>query len=281
MQGRSPLLASLRHFLSSFFPVIYHTRVNMSLSSDDFARKIFFDIHNDFPRQGPGSFQSTLRALRSIDPNDKHLSILDIACGPGTDAIELARLGHNVTAIYQHEPFIKILLTRAKEENLSDRITTLVGDMFCLENFVAPNTFDVIWSAGAIYIIGFERGLTEWKKFLNKGGYLICPEVSWLTTDPPNEIRQFWSKNYPGMHSSEENFEIIKKCGYELINSFILNESDWNEYYGPMQKQMEELKLKYKEHEEAEHVLYEQQTEIDLYKKYSKSYSYVFYIMKK
>ena len=255
--------------------------MKMSLLSDEFMRKIFFEIHNALARQGPGSIQSTLRALRSVNPNDKLLNILDIGCGPGMAAIELARAGHHVTAIDNHQPFIEILLARAKEEHLSDRITASAGDMFCLEKSVAVNTFDVIWSEGAIYIIGFERGLTEWKKFLNADGYLVCSEISWLTANPPSEAREFWSKNYPGMRSPEENFEMIRKCGYQLIDSFVLEEKDWNEYYGPMEKQIEQLKIKYKEHQEAESVLDEQQSEINLYKKYSDSYSYVFYIMKK
>ncbi|CAF1691017.1 unnamed protein product, partial [Adineta ricciae] len=161
---------------------------------------------------------------------------------------ELARLGHHVTAIDNHEPFIKTLVTRAKEELLSDRINALIGDMFCLEKFVPQKAFDIIWSEGAIYIIGFESGLIEWKDFLKNDGYLVCSELSWLTTGPPNEIHEFWSKNYPGMHSQEENFAIIKKCGYELIDSFVLDEKDWwTEYYEPMEKQIERLKLKYKE----------------------------------
>jgi len=118
--------------------------VKISLLSDDFARKIFFEIHNNQSRQGPGSIQSTLRALNSVDPNHKRLDLLDIACGPGMSTIELARLGHHVTAIDIHEPFIEMLLTRAKEEHVSDRITALLGDMFCLEKFVAPNILGII-----------------------------------------------------------------------------------------------------------------------------------------
>ncbi|UJR06802.1 hypothetical protein I4U23_011089 [Adineta vaga] len=253
----------------------------MSLPPDDFGQKIFFEIHNDLPREGPGSIQSTLQAFCSIESHDKQLNILDIACGPGMTTIELAKLGHHITAIDNHQPFIKTLLTRAKEELLSDRINALVGDMFCLEKFVPQNSFDVIWSEGSIYLIGFERGLIEWKEFLKKDGYLVCSELSWLTADVPNEPREFWSKNYPEMHSREENFEIIKKCGYKLIDSFVLEEKDWwNEYYGPMEKQIQQLKLKYNEQKEAENVLHEQQIEIDLYRKYSKTYGYVFYIMK-
>ena len=254
----------------------------MSLPSDDFSQKIFFEIHNDLPRQSPGSIQSTLQAFRSVNSSNKQLNILDIGCGPGAASIEFARLGHHVTAIDNHESFIKILLTRIQEENLSNHIDASLGNMFCLEKSVGGNIFDVIWSEGSIYIIGFERGLTEFKKFLNKDGYLICSELSWLTIDPPSEIREFWSKNYPGMCSREENFKIIKKCGYELIDSFVLNEKDWwNDFYGPKQEQIQKLKIKYKEHQQAENVLHEQQSEIDLYKKYSDNYGYVFYIMKK
>ena len=254
----------------------------MSLPPDDFARKIFFEIHNNLSRQGPGSTQSTLRALRSVDPSYKQLGILDIGCGPGMATIELARLGHHITAIDNYEPFIEILLARAKEERLSDHITTLLGDMFCLEKFIVLNGFDVIWSEGSIYIAGFERGITEWKKFLKKEGYLICSELSWLTTNPPFAAREFWSKNYLGMRSQEENFLTIRKCGYELVDSFVLSEKDWwDEYYKPMEERIQELKVKYKGHREAESVLDGQQSEIDLYKKYSDSYGYVFYKMKK
>jgi hypothetical protein len=132
-----------------------------------------------------------------------------------------------------------------------------------------------------MYIIGFERGLTEWNKFLNRDGFLVCSEVSWLTADPPFEAREFWSKSYPGMRSREENVETVRKCDYELIDSFVLDENDWNEYYRSMEKQTQELKTKYKEHRQAENVLDEQQSEIDLYRRYSESYGYVFYMMKK
>ena len=31
---------------------------------------------------------------------------------------------------------------------------------------------DMIWCEGAIYNIGFERGLKEWRKYLKPGGYI-------------------------------------------------------------------------------------------------------------
>lgn len=48
-----------------------------------------------------------------------------------------------------------------------------------------------------------------------------------------------------------------------------------------MEKQIQNLKTKYQGQQEAKNVLPEQQNEIDLYRKCSENYGYVFYIMKK
>lgn len=51
---------------------------------------------------------------------------------------------------------------------------------------------DLIWSEGAIYNIGFERGLNEWRKYLKTGGYIAVSEISWFTEQRPAEIHNFW-----------------------------------------------------------------------------------------
>ena len=42
---------------------------------------------------------------------------------------------------------------------------------------------DMIWCEGAIYNIGFERGLKEWRKYLKPGGILPYPRVHGFTDD--------------------------------------------------------------------------------------------------
>ncbi|CAF1509510.1 unnamed protein product, partial [Didymodactylos carnosus] len=138
-------------------------------------------------------------------------------------------MGHQITAVDNHKPFLETLTAQAKQEGILDRIHVQLGDMFSLEKILPTNTFDVIWSEGSIYIIGFKRGLTEWKHFL-KSSYLVCSEVSWLSSSPPSEAQEFWSRNYPGMLSREANIDLIKQCGYELVNSFVVPESAWEEY---------------------------------------------------
>lgn len=53
------------------------------------------------------------------------------------------------------------------------------------------DSFDAIWSEGAIYIIGFERGLTIWRPLLKERGYLAVSELCWLEKDAPAEARDF------------------------------------------------------------------------------------------
>ena len=56
---------------------------------------------------------------------------------------------------------------------------------------------DLIWSEGAIYNIGFERGMNEWSKYLKKGGFIAVSEASWFTSERPAEIEDFWMDAYP------------------------------------------------------------------------------------
>ena len=79
------------------------------------------------------------------------------------------------------------------------------------------NSFDIIWSEGAIYIMGFREGLENWKRFLKPGGYLVVSEASWLIDNPPEEILKFWEVEYPGMKRIDQNLEIVRNLNYKMI----------------------------------------------------------------
>jgi SAM-dependent methyltransferase len=51
--------------------------------------------------------------------------------------------------------------------------------------------FDLIWCEGAIYNIGFERGLNEWRKYLKKDGFIAVTDASWTTEERPPEIENY------------------------------------------------------------------------------------------
>ena len=58
---------------------------------------------------------------------------------------------------------------------------------------------DLIWSEGAIYNIGFERGLKEWKEFLKPGGYVAISEAR--VEIQATKVRSFRSIGFLGILS--------------------------------------------------------------------------------
>jgi len=240
---------------------------------------IFFEIHQDLPRAGPGDNSQTRKALSMLTDLPARPRILDIGCGPGMQTIELAKqTDGTITAMDNHVPFLEALRRRSMEEGLRGRINILQASMFDLG--FEKESVDVIWSEGAIYIIGFEQGIRAWRPFLKKGGTIAVTELSWIKENPPAEVKSYWGTGYPGMKSLEDNRRIIREAEYEEVGYFILPESSWWEhYYLPMEKRMEIWRQKYGADEDVGKHLDENQQEIEMYRRYSPWYGYVFYLM--
>ncbi len=239
---------------------------------------LFFQIHQNLPREGPGDDEFTERALRMIEL-PTHPEILDIGSGPGMQTIALARLtGGHIVATDTHQPFLDVLKQRAQAAGLDHQIETHKMSMFALD--FEEHSFDLIWSEGAVYIIGFDQGLNNWRPYLKPHAYLVISEISWLKQRPPREVYEFWKTEYPGMRMMEDNLAKARKAGYCVVGSFVLPESAWWEnYYLPMERQIDTLLKKYKGDKEAKAVLNDALLEIEMYRKHSEWYGYVFYVL--
>ena len=164
--------------------------------------ELFWEIHSGNPREGPGEFQSTKRAFDMLKDLPSNPRILDIGCGPGTQTIDLSLLTDgSIIAIDNHPQFLEDLGKKIRLSGLIDRITPLIGDM-CDLHF-EEGTFDIIWAEGSIYIIGFEKGFLQWRTFLKGRGYLVASELTWLRADAPEEIKEYFIKEYPGSRISK------------------------------------------------------------------------------
>ena len=140
-------------------------------------------------------------------------------------------------------------------------------------------TFDIVWSEGAIYIMGFAEGLRAWKRLLKPNGAIAVTELSWLGSNIPDEAKRFWDEGYPAITDVDSNLRTMESAGYSLISHFVLPEHAWwDHYYAPLETRIQVLKSKYKDSDEAIEFLDDEQKAIDLYRKSSASYGYVFYI---
>jgi ubiquinone/menaquinone biosynthesis C-methylase UbiE len=243
------------------------------------AFKVFFELHSELPREGPGDNESTAQALSLLPKLPPQPQILDLGCGPGMQTIQLAKLidGH-ITAVDIHQPYLDQLHQSLEATGLGDRVKPVNADMDDLP--FSTESFDVIWAEGSAYILEFSNALRKWRPLLKHPGYLVASEVSWIRPDPPQAVIDFWQDEYPNLQSVEANLSLTKSYGYVPIAHFVLPESAWwDNYYTPLESRLHQLQDQYADNPDALQVLESHQREIDLFRRYSNYYGYVFYVL--
>lgn len=146
---------------------------------------------------------------------------------------------------------------------------------------VAAGTVDLIWSEGAVYFIGVARALALWRPLLRPGGYIAFTEAIWRRKDAPEEIRQFWQKEYPTMGDLAANLKLIADSGYELVGHFPVPDKAWyDDFYTPMLHQIYLLREVYEDDPEALDILDVIEEEIDLHGRFDDCYGYEFFILR-
>ncbi len=242
----------------------------------------YTEFFKELDRQGPGDDKYTELAFRLLDPPPDHPRILDVGSGTGRQSLTLARIAYcEITAVDVFDAFLNILNKRAKKNTLKGTISTRNASMFELP--FEDQMFDVIWSEGSIYIMGFEKGLKAWKRLLNPGGYLVVSEIVWLQRDIPEEIRDYWNTVYPEIGTVSEKLAVIETCDYQVLAHMTLPQYAWeHNYYGLMEARKKDFLNQYGDVKEARRIVEsEMELESNLFKNYKDYYGYVFFIMRK
>lgn len=229
-------------------------------------------------RQGPGTDEATLKALSYVEVPSKG-KILDLGCGTGAQTMALLKnTGAQVTALDLFQGFLDTLYQNAAAAGFKARLKTLRGDMNTLD--FPEGEFDAIWSEGAIFIMGFENGIKEWKKYLKPGGYLVVSEASFMKSSLPPELENYWKNAYGSMGTDMSNKDSAIRQGYEVIADFPLGKQGWLDYYAALKNNLEEFSKKHKNGDALE-LIKDTNDEMNIFEKYSDYYDYIFYVLKK
>ena len=238
------------------------------------------DLHKAGLRQGPGSPDVTRRAmvLAGLD-GSRPLEIADIGCGTGAASLELARmLDARITAVDFLPSFLDVLRQRAQAQGLG-RIITLEASMDALP--FTDASFDVIWSEGAVYNMGFEAGIAAWKRFLKPGGKLVLSEITW-TAARPQTITDYWTAQYPEIDTASAKLAVLERHGYRPEGYFLLPFCCWQEhYYGPLRERFPAFLDRHGHSPQAAAIVAAEEEEMALYQRYGQFYSYGMYVAAK
>ncbi len=244
--------------------------------------QLLIDLYKGANRQGPGGDAESEKAINlAMIDRSAPLKIADIGSGTGASTLLLARLlNARITAVDFLQDFLEVLEARAKNMGLSEKITTLVCSMDKLP--FADEEFDVIWSEGAIYNIGFEKGVMDWNRYLKTGGLLVVSEITWMTSARPPELQNYWVGEYPEIDVASSKIGVLEQRGYSPIGYFVLPEHCWlDNYYRPMQDGFKDFLNRHGNSEAARSIVAAENREIELYEKYKTHYSYGVYIARK
>jgi len=183
---------------------------------DDF--QLLVDLHRPAERQGPGGEAETIRAIELAGlHNSRPLKIADIGCGTGASTIVLAKtLDAYITAVDFLPEFLDEIQSRANDHGVADRVITLNCSMDALP--FAEEEFDVIWSEGTVYNMGFEAGVSAWYRFLKPGGKLVVSEITWLSATRPPELLSCWETEYPEINAASAKIKILERQGYRFYS---------------------------------------------------------------
>ena len=193
-------------------------------------------------------------------PKLENPRILDIGCGSGVPTIELTKLcACRIVALDNDISQLDLLEKRLKEQGLTDRVD-IVNRSITDMNF-DKESFDIIWSEGSIFVLGFERGLREWRRFLKPDGFMAVHDER---------------------GNVEEKLKHITDSGYELMDYFILDKDVWwNEYYSPLEREIQKIQNRYSDESDISVKFDKELREIELFKKDPEKFESVFFVLQK
>ena len=250
---------------------------------NDRSFRFFLQFHHGIPRQGPGTHEATTRAFRRIEallpPSP---AVLDVGCGSGGQTLTLAELTPGTILAIDLDPVLIEQLRRSlADRGIQDRVTAQVGDMKALG--LPPASFDLVWSEGALFVLGFERGLRTLRPLLRGPGLVVVSEATWLRPpeDAPAEVRAFFEETYPPMTDVEGNLALARQAGFTPLDHFTLADEGWAAYVDPLERHMDEVLAQHPGDLDAEEAARGERREFEMFRKHLRWFGYEFFLLQR
>lgn len=144
-------------------------------------------IYNWFNAQGV--WRESCRRLAAHFPTDttnQKLRVLDLGCGPGNTAIEMARVRPDalIVGLDLAPKMLALAQTETKREKMTHNISYVLADATALP--FPSNTFDVTTGHSFLYLVPDREGvLRESYRVLRRGG-------RWVSMEPRDGKTENW-----------------------------------------------------------------------------------------
>lgn len=235
------------------------------------------ELFTGMNRLAPGSVQTTQTAYR-IATNDRHVeSIVDFGCGNGAATLPLAELSDaNITAVDNCSAFVDYLQQRVVEAGLKERVS--VENRSMADPWPEGKQFDLIWCEGAVYNLGLDQALKQWKRLLSPGGRIAVSDLVWIKQKPDPVIAEYWRENGLEVIHRDQVERRFKEHGYRCFGWFQYSNHDWDNYYRPVIEQIHPWLEATGVSEEKRQLAETFQQEIRMRTDFGDQFDYVFFI---
>ncbi|SEI84894.1 Methyltransferase domain-containing protein [Allopseudospirillum japonicum] len=234
----------------------------------------FMTVFQGLERWGPGCDTDTLKALSMLPTIPT--KILDVGCSKGFSTRLLAQHTQaQIVALDNEQSALDELGACLTELGLDAHVTLSCASMTDLP--FAPERFDCIWSEAAVYIMGVEQALTQWRKLLTDSGFMVISDLIWLTDNLSQEAVAFWEGEYPDMQTIEKRLGQMRQADFDVIDHFTLSEQAWHYYYQPLKARVAEVKASMPN----SNAIADIEREIAIYEGYLGEFGYHMFVLRK
>lgn len=212
--------------------------LSKDMNEHDQYMQDFMTVFQPLESWGPGCDTDTIKAIRALPITPTQA--LDIGCGKGVSSLLLnEHTQARIVAVDNEAGAIAEFANTVQQLGLTERISVQCASMTELP--FAEQSFDLILSEGAAYIMGFAAALKAWRPLLTADGVMAVSDLVWLTDERAGEAVEFWQGEYPDMQTVPTRLQQIEAAGYQLVEHFSLSQEAWQTYYEPLKQRVAEI----------------------------------------